>query len=344
MDVGHSETCPVFLPGYSGNIFHDFNEVLLPLFQSVHSYNGEVVIIIVDLKGKWWFRSEEEIGDSILGAMTNYPIRLLGRPEDLDGSPQAVDCFSQVLVGTPHNLCLYDEEGGAEARSEQKAGVRLRDFGNFLQRRFGFPDQDFTVGVKFTAEKRPVLGFVQRLSTRKLTNLDECIALAEATGFRVVVIHFEELPPKEVVRIMRQLDVFVGVHGAAFTNLVFMRERGVVAQLMPWGEYHDYLRVGREYKNIAFSLKCTYMEYKVPVNDSSLYAQYPEDDPVLVDPYGVWQQKGVVEAMRLYHSQDIVIPGESFRLMVEHMYEVVLLQEGQLEIPGIPVRDKASGG
>jgi hypothetical protein len=305
--------------------------VLLPLFQSVHKYDGEVVILVADFKGRWWFCNGDNYAASLLGAMTNYPIRLLGWPADLNNTSQGVECFSQISVGTPHNLCIYDEEGGLEARSEQKAGVRLRDFGNFLHRRFHFRDEDFAAGWECMEDKKPVLGFVQRLGTRKLTNLNECIRLAEAAGFRMMLIRFEELRPIKIIRTMRHLDVFVGVHGAAFTNLVFMRDSRLVLQVMPWGEYlrgdrRLLLRVGNEYKNIATVLNCTYMEYKVPVQDSSLYTQYPLNDLVLTDPWEVWKEKGIVEAMRLYPWKDVVIPAESFKPLVQKMYDISQMQ------------------
>jgi hypothetical protein len=53
----------------------------------------------------------------------------------------------------------------------------------------------------------------------------------------------------------------VGVHGAGFTNTIFMRPGSAILQVMPFGEYGGGLLVGREYKNIAQALSATYMEW-----------------------------------------------------------------------------------
>lgn len=83
---------------------------------SLQAFNKDVTLIVSDLKGPWWFRGPPR--ESFVGPFTRHPIRLMGRARDADGNRQGVECFSQLIVGLKHNLCLYNEWGGKETRNE----------------------------------------------------------------------------------------------------------------------------------------------------------------------------------------------------------------------------------
>lgn len=268
--------------GYCGGAFHDYNEVFLPLFQTVHQYARDVVLLVADLKGAWWWRGAPA-ADTLVGAMTQHRIRLLGQRNDTEGEPQGVQCFERVTIGLRHHLCMYDEFGGLETRSESLAGVRVSDFGPVvaagLQAEAPSPAR-----VQVAEGSTPVVGIVQRRGTRVLTNFEAMLAAAEAAGYRALALVLEELRPREAVRALRQLDVLVAVHGAGLANLALMRPGGVVMQILPYGEWGTGRLVGREYRNLADLQGLKYLEWHVPLQDSSLVDAYPLTDPVLMDP------------------------------------------------------------
>lgn len=268
--------------GYSGGAFHDFNEVFLPLFQTVHQFARDAVLLVADLKGPWWWRGADP-ADTLVGAMTKHRIRLLGRANDTAGEEQGVQCFARVVVGLRHHLCMYDEFGGAETRSESLAGVRLSGFGPFVAGglRVAVPP---AVRVQVVEGSTPVVGIVQRRGSRVLLNFEQMLAAAERAGYRVVPLLLEELAPRALVAALQQIDVLVAVHGAGLANLALMRPGGVVMQILPYGEWGKGRLVGREYRNLADMQGAKYLEWHVPLQDTSLVDVYALTDPVLMDP------------------------------------------------------------
>lgn len=73
-----------------------------------------------------------------------------------------------------------------------------------------------------------------RAPKRRLTNEPEVARVVEEFGFRVV--HFEEHPFEEQVRLSASARHLVSNHGAGLTNILFMREGGGVLELRREGE------------------------------------------------------------------------------------------------------------
>jgi hypothetical protein len=279
----HEAPAAVFsVGGYCGGAFHDFNEVFLPLFQTVHRFKRDVVLLVADLKGPWWWRGARP-AESLVGAMTQHRIGLLGRLNDTEDQEQGVQCFHHVSVGLSHNLCMYDEFGGQETRSESLAGVRLSEFAPYVAGGLQLlPRAPPHVAVPEGAT--PVVGILQRVGTRVLVNYEQMLAAAEREGYQVLPILLETLPPREAVRRMQQIDVLVAVHGAGLAHVALMRPGGVVMQILPYGEWGQGRRVGREYRTLADYQGAKYLEWNVPLQDTSLIDVYPLTDPVLMDP------------------------------------------------------------
>lgn len=73
---------------------------------------------------------------------------------------------------------------------------------------------------------------------------------------------FEE-PLPEVIKTMADTDVLIGMHGAGWTNALFLKQRAAALQLMPYGFVlpdGDIIR-GSSYKEIILSRNCLYKEW-----------------------------------------------------------------------------------
>ena len=78
----------------------------------------------------------------------------------------------------------------------------------------------------------------------------------------VRVTAFEE-PLLETMQLMNSTDVLLGMHGAGWTNALFLKPGAAAIQLFPFGwriERNRMLIRGLGYKNIARAKKCIYAE------------------------------------------------------------------------------------
>ena len=79
----------------------------------------------------------------------------------------------------------------------------------------------------------------------------------------VRVTAFEE-PLLETMQLMNSTDVLLGMHGAGWTNALFLKPGAAAIQLFPFGwriERNRMLIRGLGYKNIARAKKCIYAEW-----------------------------------------------------------------------------------
>lgn len=266
---------------FCGGVFHDFNEVYLPLFETTYATGGDVVMLVSDLKGEWWWHDAPR--RSFVGALTRHPIKIIGRKFDTDNYVQGVECFDQLTVGLFQHTCMYDEFGGAESR--WKANSDVKDFAPYVRKGLKIPDPPGSPARVFVPEGAvPVVGIAQRLTSRKLKNFIDLLKIAKADGFKVVPIYFEHYSPEEAVKIMASLDVFVAVHGAGLSNICLMRPGGVVLQIMPYGEGGKRNVIGAEYKNFAVAMDAEYLEWSVPAHDSTIKDQYNGTDKIVTSP------------------------------------------------------------
>ncbi|PQQ15554.1 hypothetical protein Pyn_28947 [Prunus yedoensis var. nudiflora] len=72
--------------GYTGNHFHEFTDIVVPLYITSRKYDGEVQFLISDLR-TWWVAKFQ----AILKGLSNY--------EFLDIDKEAVHCFPSITVG-----------------------------------------------------------------------------------------------------------------------------------------------------------------------------------------------------------------------------------------------------
>uniref|UniRef100_A0A5B6ZF06 Glycosyltransferase 61 catalytic domain-containing protein n=1 Tax=Davidia involucrata TaxID=16924 RepID=A0A5B6ZF06_DAVIN len=303
-DVRHDVPAVFFSTGgYTGNVYHEFNDGILPLYITSQYLNKKVVFVILEYHN-WWVT---KYGD-ILALLSDYP------PIDFSGDKRT-HCFPEAIVG----LKIHDEL--TVDSSLMEGNKTIRDFRDILDRAYwprirgliqdeerqaqlnstqklSLPSSSSSSSSKNSIElKKPKLVILSRNGSRGITNEDSLVRMAEQIGFQV-----EVLRPNcatELAKIYRGLnssDVMVGVHGAAMTHFLFLKPGSVFIQVVPLG---TEWAAETYYGEPAMKLGLRYIGYKILPRESSLYDDYDKNDPVLVDPTSV-AKKGWEFTKKIY--------------------------------------------
>lgn len=308
-DVVHGVPAIVFSTGgYTGNLYHEFNDGLIPLYITSLRYNRRVVFVIVEYHS-WWVT---KYGD-VLSQLSAFP------PVDFSGDHRT-HCFPEVTVG----LRIHDELA-VDPSLTSPANQTILDFRRLLDAAYlpriqalkrAAENKTAAAAVAAAAAppavvaeeekpRPPKLVIISRNGSRALENEKELTALCEEMGFKV-----EVLRPKrttELAKIYRKLnssDAMVGVHGAAMTHLLFMRPGAVFIQVVPLGtEWAAEAYYGGPAKKMGLK----YIPYRIKPSESSLSRVYKKDDPVLTDPAAVAGERWEV-------TKRVYLDGQTVRL------------------------------
>uniref|UniRef100_A0A453AV93 Uncharacterized protein n=1 Tax=Aegilops tauschii subsp. strangulata TaxID=200361 RepID=A0A453AV93_AEGTS len=112
---------PAFLfssGGFAGNLYHDYTDVLVPLFTSTHHFGGEVQFLLTDIKD-WWL----DKFTPLFRHLSNYDVI------DVDND-QEVHCFSRIVIGS-----TFHRPMGIDG-THSPGGKTVADFKRLLQRAF----------------------------------------------------------------------------------------------------------------------------------------------------------------------------------------------------------------
>ncbi|KAL9260684.1 Xylan glycosyltransferase MUCI21-like protein [Drosera capensis] len=343
-NVSHDVPAVVFSTGgYTGNVYHEFNDGILPLYITSQHFNKKVVFVILEYH-KWWYT---KYGD-ILSLLSDY------RPVDFNGDNRT-HCFSEAIVG----LRIHDELTIDSALME--GNKTINDFRTLLDRAYwpriksliqdeereqqhrqqeklalspsstAMPLEPEHIALKQHLRKKPLLTIMARKGSRAITNQDSVVRLAKEVGFEVNI-----LSPKrtmELAKIYRALnssDAMMGVHGAAMTHFMFMRPKSVFIQVVPLG---TEWAAETYYGEPATKLGLKYIKYSIHVKESSLYKHYRRDDPVLTDPNSV-VKKGWEFTKRIYlDDQTVKLDLRRFRKRLVRAYEYCMTRrQVQVEV------------
>jgi hypothetical protein len=327
-DVRHDVPAVVFSTGgYTGNVYHEFNDGILPLFVTARHLRRRVALVILEYHD-WWMT---KYGD-VVSQLSEFP------PIDFSAD-RRVHCFPEVIAG----LRIHGELTVDPARTPERRGIG--DFRRFLddayRGRIEFlerlerraarrrPHRHHRGGAlvprappagSHEAERRPRLVIVSRTGSRVIENEADVAALAADVGFDVRVIRPDRTT--ELCKIYRELnasDAMVGVHGAAMTHFLFMRPGKVFIQVVPLGT--DWA-AGAYYGDPAARMGLRYVGYKILPEESSLSREYPTGDPVLTDPAGVAQRGWDVTKKVYLDRQNVRLDLARFReeLVAAHQY------------------------
>ncbi|KAJ0962772.1 hypothetical protein J5N97_027894 [Dioscorea zingiberensis] len=252
--------------GFTGNFFHDFTDVLIPLFINSYQFHGEVQFLASDFRS-WWVSKFS----LILKQLSKYDV------VNIDGEGDAVLCYRRLIAGPS-----FHKELGIDSMRTPN-GYSVLDFKELLRKSFGLKRDTVVI------TRKPKLLFMTRKKSREILNEEEIVQMAMSLGFDVTTGEPRwRTPVSEFAQLVNSADVMVGVHGAGLTNMVFLPEDAVVIQVIPLGGLE---RVARDcFKEPTMDMKIKYLDYVILENESTLIDQYPKDHPVLKNPTSVKKQ------------------------------------------------------
>lgn len=279
--------------GYSGNHFHDFSDLLVPIYSNSRHFNSEVHFLATDYKS-WWIGKYR----TLLNNMSKNKIL------DIDNENE-VHCFPSVTTGLKSH-----KEFGIDS-SKFPNGVSMRDFRQFLRSSFSLNRVE-SIKIKGDIVTRPRLLIMSRKKSRILLNEGDVRQMAEDLGYEVVLAEANlSTNLSKFAQIVNSCDVIMGVHGAGLTNMVFLPNNAVLIQLVPLGAM-DYL-AKRDFGDPAGEMNIKYLDYKIVVNESSLVEQYPPNHKVFKDPSSFFRKGwGVFRSIYL-DKQNVKVDLNRFR-------------------------------
>ncbi|VAI54906.1 unnamed protein product [Triticum turgidum subsp. durum] len=203
--------------GFSGNLYHDYTDVLVPLFLSTRKFKGEVQFLLSDLK-PWWVAKFRPL------------FRQLSKYEVVDvNNDLEVHCVPRIVVGSDFHKDMGIIPSKAAGR------VSIVDFKRTLRDAFGLERAAASRGGA-TGAGKPRLLIISRKNSRRFLNEREMAAAATAMGFDVRIAEPDQHTDMSTfARLVNSADVMVGVHGAGLTNMVFLPAGAVLIQVVPFG-------------------------------------------------------------------------------------------------------------
>jgi hypothetical protein len=251
--------------GLTGNIFHDYADVLVPLFVASRRYGGEVQFLIANLGERPWWPGKYR---ALLRRLSRYDV------VDLDEGAH-VRCFRNLAVG----LHIHKE---FTIVPELEGGVTLADFARFQREALGLPRHE-AASLAREPETKPRLMLLHRSHFRKFANEDEVFGAAWAAGFEAELVELRsDMPIEEQARTLNSFDVLLGIHGAGLTAEVFMPPGGVMIQVVPFGKLEYMARI--EYDEPAADMGLKYIDYLIGLDESTLPGILGWDHPAVTDP------------------------------------------------------------
>ncbi|CAM6096369.1 unnamed protein product [Calypogeia fissa] len=329
----HSTACEVFhvLPllvfstgGFTGNPYHDFNDVLIPAFINSRKYRGEVVFGIVDARD-WWL---EKFG-VILGLLTKHKII------DINATDQ-IHCFREATVGlrVHGDLAIFP--------SLMAHNETIKDFQKVLHQAYGRPESEerranvsadclLSEGkhIRSKSRCRLKLVLIARKQSRRILNQDQVVKLAQGEGFDVEVLEPSgQTAMKSIYRSLHSADVMIGVHGAALTHMLFMPPRSVFIQIVPLGtDWPAYTYYQEPAEN---RLDLQYLEYHVTPEESTLTRTYSADNLAVTDPEAVVKNNWEARKKMYLEGQDVRLSPPKVLSTLREAKKLALPQRRQL--------------
>ncbi|KAK6261397.1 hypothetical protein QUC31_007213 [Theobroma cacao] len=255
------------LGGYAGNNFHDYTDIVIPLYLTSRQFDGEVKFLITD-RNPWWINKFQNV------------LRTLSRYELIDiDKEENVHCFTTVTVG----LKRYPKELSIDP---SKSPYSMKKFRQFLRSAYSLK-KGTAIKMKDNGGKRPRLLILSRKRTRAFTNTNDIAKMARRLGFKVVVAEADSNVAR-FAEIVNSCDVMMGVHGAGLTNMVFLPENAILIQVVPIGGFEWLART--DFGEPSKYMNLRYLEYKIKTEESTLIQQYPPQHEVLSNPASIEKQ------------------------------------------------------
>ncbi|RLN22496.1 uncharacterized protein C2845_PM07G02220 [Panicum miliaceum] len=295
--AAHAAPAVVFsIGGYTGNIFHDFSDVLVPLYNTAQRYRGDVQLVMANV-ASWWLVKYDRL------------LRELSRHAPLDlakaGAAREVHCFPRAVVSLrAHKELIIERERSAD-------GLATPDFTRFVRRALSLP-RDAPTRLGDGTGRKPRLLIISRHRTRLLLNLDAVVRAAEEVGFEAVVNESDVGNDiSQVGALINSCDALVGVHGAGLTNMMFLPPGATLVQIVPWGGLQWMARA--DYGDPAEAMGLRYIQYEVAVGESTLKDKFPSGHKIFTDPTSLHKKGFMFIRQTLMDGQDIAVDVGRFR-------------------------------
>ncbi|TVU30247.1 hypothetical protein EJB05_21857 [Eragrostis curvula] len=293
--------------GFTGNLFHDYTDVLIPAFVTARRFAGEVQFLVSSHKS-WWTTKYVQI------------FQQLSRHDVVDAdADDEVRCYGSVVVGP-----TFHRELGVDA---SKTPGGMPDFRAMLRSAFGLERAAAEPsGDRWDIRRRPRLLIISRKGSRRLLNERAMADMASSLGFDVRTGDPEvSTDVSKFARLVNSADVMVGVHGDGLTNMVFLPAGAVLVQVVPYGGL-EWLARGT-FREPAAGMQLHYLEYDIQLDETTLTEQYDKDDPVLKDPAAI-HKRGWNALKDVYLDKQNVKPHLG-RLKITLMEALKLLPHGK---------------
>ncbi|CAH8260916.1 unnamed protein product [Arabidopsis lyrata] len=263
----HSVPAMIFsLGGYTMNNFHDFTDVVIPLYTTARRFNGEVQFLVTN-RNPWWINKFKEL----VKKLSNYEVIYIDEEDE-------THCFSSVTVGLIRHREYFTELTIDPSNSEYS----MSDFRSFLRDTYSL--RNAAVITSQIRRRRPRILILSRSRSRAFENTGEIARAARQIGFEVVVAE-ANTGVANFAQTVNSCDVMLGVHGAGLTNMVFLPDNAVVIQILPIGGFEWLAKTDFERPSEGMNLR--YLEYKIAAEESSLVKKYGRDHEVVRDPSAV---------------------------------------------------------
>ncbi|XP_020268535.1 uncharacterized protein LOC109843948 isoform X1 [Asparagus officinalis] len=217
----HSSPALIFSTySFTGNHFHDFADLLLPLYVTSRHFHDEAHFLVSDAK-PWLLAKFRRI-------LTTFSYHKLMYAE-----PGIVHCFPKAFIGlTP-----------SKPNSETLSGLR-----KVLRRAFRLK----RVKTKATANKRPRLMIISKQGSAK-----DIMTTATSLGFDVRVVREPNVTTDvtKYARLVNSADVLVCVHGEGVMSLLYLPKGAVVIQVIPLGGIEKMERDRVKETSVAMGVK-----------------------------------------------------------------------------------------
>ncbi|KAL8090074.1 hypothetical protein AgCh_039515 [Apium graveolens] len=247
--------------GFRGNFFHEFNEVIIPLFTTSRLFQSNVQFILSDYN------------PSFVSTYTQILSRFQVMNPDTN---ESVHCFP---AGAVNGLKFHDLLSTNTSSNINPGGYSMLNFKQFLRESYNLKE------IQVDA-KRPKLLLISRVKSRIFLNEEEIVNMMEELGFSVFIARPNQMSNlTKFSKLVSSCSVMVGAHGAGLTNELFLPVGAAVVQVVPLGlEWVSSFYFGKP----ARVMEVHYLEYKIEPEESSLIDRYRRDDPVIVDPQSIF--------------------------------------------------------
>ncbi|CAK8579707.1 unnamed protein product [Lathyrus sativus] len=301
----HSIPAVIFsTAGYTGNHFHEFSDIIIPLFLTCAKFNGEVQLIITD-KMPWWIPKHQ----AFLKKLSKYEIM------DIDKDDE-VHCFPKVIVG----LKRYHKELSI---NPQKYSYSIKDFRDFLRGSYSLKRVN-AIKIRDIDNqiKKPRLLILSRKRSRTFTNTNQIAKMAKGMGFKVIVMEAGQ-NMWSIAHVVNSCDVLMGVHGAGLTNILFLPENAIFIQVVPYGGMQVDWLATNDFAKPSEDMNIKYLEYKIKLEESTLIQQYPLDHMIIKDPSSIVKQGWEAFRSVYFDKQNVKLDVNRFRPTLQRALELL---------------------